>query len=227
VDRHNKYIGDAVMAFWNAPLPNERHARDACLAALAMRRQLADLNAELALEAEARGEPFAPLRIGVGINTGACFVGNLGSDQRFNYSVIGDPVNIASRLEARSKVHGVDIVIGESSRAAAPELAALELDRVQLVGRTQPTRTYVLVGDAELAGSAAFQELTACHAAMLQAYRAGDWDAAEHQLERCRERAGPYALVRLYDSYAARIRRLRLDPPGPGWDGSEAAPVKA
>lgn len=222
----DKYIGDAVMAFWNAPLAIEGHPARACAAALEMRRRLVRFNADLAQEAEAAGESFEPLRIGVGINTGECFVGNLGSDQRFSYSVIGDPVNVASRLEGCSKTYGVDIVLGETSRGAAPGLAALELDRVQLVGKTRPTRVYALVGDAELARTQDFVEFAACHDAMLQAHRARDWDAAERQLDRCRDRAESYGLARFYEAISARIRRYRVDPPEQGWDGSEMAESK-
>src|SRR5437763_3682276 len=98
----DKYIGDAIMAFWGAPLLVPLHAKAACRAALAMRERLGRFNAEIAAEHLADGLLFESLRMGIGINTGECFVGNLGSDQRFNYSVLGDAVNVASRLEGRS-----------------------------------------------------------------------------------------------------------------------------
>ena len=99
----DKYIGDAVMAFWNAPLNVPEHELKACAAALEIMDRLAVLNRERQEEAKAAGQPFLPLRIGVGINTGRCLVGNLGSDLRFNYSVLGDPVNVAARLEGQTK----------------------------------------------------------------------------------------------------------------------------
>jgi adenylate cyclase len=188
----DKYIGDAIMAFWNAPLPVERHARTACLAALGMRARLLELNEALLAEAEERGAPFHELRIGVGLNTGVCFVGNMGSEQRFNYSVVGDPVNVASRLEGRCKGLAVDIVIGKTTRAAAADLAALEVDRVRLVGKSAPSRLFALVGDEACAGSARFGELAAEHAAMLAAYRARDWGGALEKLRRCQHLGGAY-----------------------------------
>ena len=103
----DKYIGDAVMAFWNAPLNVPHHELKACAAALAMIDRLEALNRERQEEATSAGQPFLPFRIGIGINTGRCVVGNLGSDLRFNYSVLGDPVNVASRLEGQTKVYGV------------------------------------------------------------------------------------------------------------------------
>ena len=153
----DKYIGDAIMAFWNAPLPVDRHPRTACLAALRMREGLLAFNEAMATEAQERGTPAEQLRIGIGLNTGTCFVGNMGSEQRFNYSVIGDPVNVASRIEGRCKSYGLDIVIGETTAAAAPDLAQLEVDRVRLLGKTTATRLFTLVGDQQVAGSERFE----------------------------------------------------------------------
>lgn len=219
----DKYIGDAIMAFWNAPLPVEGHPRAACLAALGMRRELEALNEALRDDPE---RPGLSLRVGIGINTGECFVGNLGSDLRFNYSVLGDPVNVASRIEARSKSYGVDIMIGETTRRAALDLAALELDQVQLMGKSAATRIYALLGDAACARDDGFKLLAKAHEAMLAAYRARDWDGAEHWLAKSRYLGAAYGLGRLYESYAERIGRYRLDPPPPDWDGSEIATSK-
>jgi adenylate cyclase len=219
----DKYIGDAIMAFWNAPLPVQGHPRQACLSALGMRKELRALNEALHADPD---QPDLTIRIGVGINTGECFVGNMGSDLRFNYSVIGDPVNVASRVETRSKSYGVDIVIGESTRQAAADLALLELDQVQLVGKSATTRLYALLGDAACARSDGFRLLERAHDAMLVAYRAQHWDEAEQGLQRCRALGSEYGLDRLYEGYAARIVRFRQDPPPPDWDGSEIATSK-
>jgi adenylate cyclase len=219
----DKYIGDAIMAFWGAPLPVGRHAEAACRAALAMRERLGRFNAEIAAEHLGDNLIFEPLRMGIGINTGECFVGNLGSDQRFNYSVLGDAVNVASRLEGRSKAYGIDIVLGETTRAAVPELAALELDRVRLASKTDVTRIYGLLGDEALMRDERFLALTAAHEGMLAAYRARDWDEAERGLRSCRAWDDGFGLGTLYDIYADRLRRYRDRPPPEGWDGSELA----
>ena len=131
----DKYIGDCIMAFWNAPLDDPGHADHACESALAMLAELDRVNRELAAEAEAEGRAFPPLAIGIGINTGECVVGNMGSDERFSYTAIGDAVNLAARLEGQSKIYGVPIILGEATRAAAPSWAALELDLVLVKGK--------------------------------------------------------------------------------------------
>lgn len=133
----DKYIGDCVMAFWNAPLDDENHARHAVAAALDMLDVMAMLNAKLQAEAAASGNTHHALRIGIGINTGECVVGNMGSSQRFDYSVLGDAVNLASRLEGASKAYGVPLLIGESTaRLASADFAVLELDRITVKGRS-------------------------------------------------------------------------------------------
>ena len=219
----DKYIGDAIMAFWNAPLPVDQHARQACLAALRMREGLGEFNAA---EAAERGVPVAPLRIGIGLNTGVCFVGNMGSEQRFNYSVIGDPVNVASRIEGRCKGYGLDIVIGETTQQAAADLATLEIDRVQLLGKTTATRLFALVGDQSVARSERFEELAGEHKAMLDAYRSRDWDAAMARLRRCHHLGQGYGLADFYELYGLRIGLFMTEPPPPDWDGSIVAEDK-
>ena len=222
----DKYIGDAIMAFWNAPLPVERHPRTACLAALRMREGLVALNDAMAAEAQERGTPAEQLRIGIGLNTGTCFVGNMGSEQRFNYSVIGDPVNVASRIEGRCKGYGLDIVIGETTALAVPDLAKLEIDRVRLLGKTTATRLFTLVGDQNVAGSERFEELAGEHAAMLEAYRTRDWDGAMMKLRRCHHLGQHFGLADFYELYGMRIALFMTDPPPAGWDGSIVAEDK-
>ena len=124
----DKYIGDCIMAFWNAPLDDPGHADHACESALAMLAELDRVNRELAAEAAAEGHAFQPIAIGIGLNTGECVVGNMGSDERFSYTAMGDAVNLAARLEGQSKTYGVPIILGEATRDAAPSWAALELD---------------------------------------------------------------------------------------------------
>ncbi len=215
----DKYIGDCIMAFWNAPLDDPAHARNACRTAAAMRAELARLNALWAGEAGAAGQLFDPVRVGIGVNTGMCCVGNMGSDQRFDYSVLGDDVNLASRLEGQSKIYGVDIVISETTRAAAPDEPALELDLIRVKGKTKPVRVFTLLGAAEA------EALAVPHAAMLAAYRARDWGAAEAALALCRA-AAPSSLAALHALYAGRISACRAAPPQADWDGVYTAAEK-
>ena len=146
----DKYIGDAIMAFWNAPLDDPDHARNAVEAALKMRALLASLNVRWRAEAAAKGRRFTQVKFGIGLNTGECCVGNLGSTRRFDYSAIGDEVNVASRLEGASKQFGVDIVASESTRALTPDYAWLEIDQVLLKNKTRPVGVFALAGGRDL-----------------------------------------------------------------------------
>jgi adenylate cyclase len=178
----DKYIGDAVMAFWNAPLPVADHAAAACRAALAMRAALAELNDGGAFKALGLG----PVGIGIGINTGRAAVGNMGSSRRFNYSVIGDAVNVAARIEAACKDVGADILVAGETAAAAPDFAYLAVGDMALKGRSRPLPLFALVGPAALKAEPAFQRLTAHHAAILAALAAGDGDKAAAELTAAR-----------------------------------------
>jgi adenylate cyclase len=220
----DKYMGDCIMAFWNAPLDDAEHARHACEAALKMHERLDALNAELEREAKEAGRKFIPIHIGTGLNTGKCVVGNMGSDQRFDYSVLGDDVNLASRLEGQSKTYGVGIVIGPRTRSSAPEFAALELDLIKVKGKTVPVNIYALLGTADLARREDFQRQVLAHGRMLEAYRSGRWDEAVSFIEECRR--GPAALPALYALYESRIAAYRQAPPPADWDGAFTATSK-
>ena len=198
----DKYIGDSIMAFWNAPLDDPQHARHACLAALQMVRRLERLNQELASESLAAGQPVAPLRAGIGIETGLCFVGNLGSAQRFNYSVIGDAVNVASRLEASSKLHGLPIIVGENVRTACPELAFLAIGVVQLRGKRGTSQVYALMGDETLASQPLWPALAAGQEALLQAIRLRSELDPDAALRRCEALANELGLGETYAGFA-------------------------
>ncbi|RIL05206.1 MAG: adenylate/guanylate cyclase domain-containing protein [Proteobacteria bacterium] len=219
----DKYMGDCVMAFWNAPLDDPEHARHACEAALAMTAALADLNARIAADA---ARPLPALAMGVGVNTGACCVGNMGSDQRFAYSAIGDEVNLASRLEGQSRRYGVAIVVAENTRARVPDLAFLELDAIRVKGKQQPVRIHALLGDERLAASASFEKLRDAQQALLAAYRAQRWDDADAALAACVALGAERGLDELYRLYAERIRAFRATPPPPDWDGVHVADAK-
>ncbi|SOC36908.1 adenylate cyclase [Rhizobium subbaraonis] len=146
----DKYIGDCLMAFWNAPLDDEDHANHAVAAAIDMLARMESLNEELKREATERGGVHHQLRIGIGINTGECVVGNMGSSQRFDYSVLGDAVNLASRLEGASKNYGVPLLIGEGTALLADRFCALELDRITVKGRTTASPVFTaLAGVAD------------------------------------------------------------------------------
>jgi adenylate cyclase len=220
----DKYIGDCIMAFWNAPLDDPEHARNACLSALAMHARLAELDPVWKAEAAAAGRKYVPIHIGVGLNTGPCCVGNMGSDQRFNYSVLGDDVNLASRLEGQSKPYGVSTVIGPRTRELAPEFAALELDLIRVKGKTRPVRIFTLVGDEEQAREGDFKRHAEAHERMLAAYRGQKWEEALARLGECRR--APLPLEKLYDLYESRVAAFQLHPPAKDWDGTFTATSK-
>jgi len=223
----DKYMGDAIMAFWNAPLEVPDHEAAACDAALTMVDALAALNQEREREAEAAGLPFIPMKVGVGLNTGPCVVGNMGSDLHFNYSVLGDAVNLASRLEGQSKNYGVAILIGSATAAAVRDrFAVLELDRLQVKGKTEPEIIYTVVGREEVARGASFQRLRELNAAMLSSYRARDWQQALEIILLCREIGKGFGLDDFYALYVGRIRTLIEAPPPDEWDGVYVAESK-
>lgn len=220
----DKYMGDCIMAFWNAPLSDEKHAEHACRAALQMLARLDALNLRLAEQARVAGKEARALQVGIGINTGNCCVGNMGSDQRFDYSVIGDEVNLASRLEGQSKTYGVHIVVGENTVARLPELALLELDLIRVKGKHKPVRIYTLLGDERLRQTDGFQALHAKHAELLAAYRTQNWDVALRLARECQRLSG--AASELYSFYIARIEDFQINPPAPDWDGVFTATTK-
>ena len=225
----DKYMGDAVMAFWNAPLDDAHHQAHACEAALAMIGALDELNRERRAAAEAEARPFQALRVGIGINSGDCVVGNFGSDLRFDYSVLGDPVNVAARLEGQSRIYGASILVGgASAHAVERRFALLELDRLQVKGKGEPEQVFALLGGTELLGDSAFKALAERHGQMLEAYRAQDWERALERLAACRDHAarGGVPLAVYYDLMSARIAAFQVSPPGPDWDGTAVAETK-
>ncbi|WP_137391742.1 CHASE2 domain-containing protein [Rhodoligotrophos defluvii] len=204
----DKYIGDAIMAFWNAPLPTDDHATRACATVLKMLKRLD----------EVRDKIHRPLQIGIGLNTGVCCVGNLGSAQRFNYSAIGDCVNLASRIEGLTKKYGVPILAGQSTVDEARDFAFIEVDQVRVVGKTEPVRIHALLGGPEMKADPAFARMTSAHEEMLGAFRRGCWDKSERLLEATEACAGSYPVAGLLGSYRRRIAQYRSAPP-PDWDG--------
>jgi adenylate cyclase len=221
----DKYMGDAIMAFWNAPLDDPDHAPNAARAALNMLAELERLNGVWTAEATKDGKPDHPVSIGVGLNTGPCCVGNMGSSLRLEYSVIGDDVNLASRLEGQSKTYGVPIVIGENTRARLDGFASLELDLLRVKGKQRPVRVFALLGDERVAGETWFRAVSEAQAAMLKAYRGRDWSRASALLALCR-RAAEGRMPTLWSLYEARIEELRAGAVAADWDGVAVARQK-
>jgi adenylate cyclase len=205
-----QYAGDAIEAFWNAPMDQPDHVRRACLTALDMVEALAALRPVFA--ASGWGE----LDLGVGINTGAMVVGNMGSKDRLIYTAVGDPVNVAARLESLSKEYGVRVVVGEAVVAAEPRAFVYRfLDRVAVKGRAEPLRCYEVLARAGALDAHAEHRLARYHEA-IELYRARRWEEAIGLLDELGEEApadGPIAL------YRRRARALLADPPPTDWDG--------
>ena len=214
----DKYMGDCIMAFWNAPVDVPTHVAEACNSALTMFEKLEELNKELEQESVSNNKEFRPLKIGIGLNTGSCCVGNMGSNQRFDYSILGDDVNLCSRLEGQSKGYGVDIVISETTKIAAPEFATIELDLIQVKGKTVPVRIFALIGNSEVQDSEWFKDMSAVHAELILEYRNQNWEKAKTLVSKAREAAGK-KFDGLYDLFDARIEEYKSNPPGLDWDG--------
>jgi adenylate cyclase len=223
----DKYMGDAIMAFWNAPLTDKYQERNACNAALDMLRRLDALNAERAAEAAALGQACAPLDVGIGINTGECVVGNMGSDLRFDYSVLGDTVNLASRLEGQSKTYGIKTIIGDATAAAVKDsFAVIELDLLQVKGKREPEAVWTLLGDGRILEHEDFKNLSSSHAEMLARYRGRDFEGAEKFLDLCKSLGRCFGLDAFYDLYRDRIAVFKETPPPPDWTGVYTATSK-
>jgi adenylate cyclase len=223
----DKYMGDAIMAFWNAPLDDKEHQLNACEAALDMLERIDGLNEVRQLEAKEGGHPYIPINVGVGLNTGTCVVGNMGSDLRFDYSVLGDSVNLASRLEGQSKEYGFPIIVGSKTALAVKDkFAILELDFIMVKGKKEPEVIYAIAGREDTAHSGRFQRLRNLTIEMLACYRSRDWEGALAAIERGRRTDDANALELLYNLYEARIRGYRMNPPPEDWNGAFALLTK-
>jgi adenylate cyclase len=223
----DKYIGDAIMAFWNAPLRDPGHELNACAAALEMLQRVDALNRQREREAREGGQQFIPIKIGVGINTGRCVVGNMGSDLRFNYSVLGDAVNLASRLEGQTKSYDVPIIVGaKTAQSAQGQFAVLELDCITVKGKTEPENIYTILGREDVARSDGFKRAQEVFAEMLLRYRGRDFVGAEAKLAHCRQAADGFGLARLSELYAERCAAFIKKPPGADWNGVFALDTK-
>ncbi len=223
----DKYMGDAIMAFWNAPLDDREHQLNACEAAVDMLERIDVLNKQREFEAKEGGHVYIPLNVGVGLNTGTCVVGNMGSDLRFDYSVLGDSVNLASRLEGQSKEYGFPIIVGSRTALAAREkFAILELDFIMVKGKKEPEVIYAIAGRQDTAHSARFQRLRNLTIEMLACYRNRDWEGALAAIERGRRTDEARSLELLYNLYEARILGYQENPPPEDWNGAFALLTK-
>lgn len=220
----DKFIGDAILAFWNAPLDDPDQHENAARGALAMVARLETLNQEMS------GQDSQPwpgdVKIGIGLNAGLCCVGNMGSAQRLSYSLIGDTVNLTSRIEGLTKYYGVQIAIGAALQSRLPGFAMLELDRVRVVGRDAPETVYALLGDETLAGDPEFIGFAKRHTEMLAAYRARDWRGARQFHASLDPMSSSFGLNRLYALYRERLDGYAKKPPGEDWDGVFSATEK-
>jgi adenylate cyclase len=212
----DKYMGDCVMAFWGAPVDTPHHAEMAVKAALDMCQAVRTLNAEH------RAQGMPEVGVGIGLNTGSMCVGNMGSDIRRSYTVIGDAVNLGSRLEGLSKNYGVEIVVSESTRRQAPDFAWQELDKVRVKGKEQAVAIFTPLGPL---GSLSKDETDtlAVWGAVLKAYRQQNWEQCDVQmLNLQRLNANKF----LYQLYAQRVASRRLLPIDPTWDGATSFETK-
>jgi adenylate cyclase len=210
----DKFIGDAVMAFWGAPAPNPDHAVDCCRAALACQRAMGEVGL-----VDDHGQP---VKIRIGINSGDMLVGNIGSEVRLNYTVIGDAVNIASRLESTNKVYGSTIIIGpETRRLAGERIVVRELDRLAVYGRAGGLQIYELLAMADEAGGT--PDWVKSYEAGLESWRAGEFTAAIAAFETAKE-------IRKDDAASTvmleRCKQQLENPAGEDWDGTTIARTK-
>jgi len=193
------------------------------------------LNDRLEIEAKEEGRKHIPLKVGLGLNSGECVVGNMGSDQRFDYSVLGDTVNLAARLEGQSKSYGMNVVLGPSTNAAVEDrMATIDLDFIQVKGKTEGTRIYGLMGDAEIKASPRFIDLQKKISDAIKTYQNQHFDEAAEMFKEIRVLGDaehkPWKLDAnldvLCDLYEERIAEYQINPPAADWDGVFIATTK-
>ena len=231
----DKYMGDCIMAFWNAPIGDDDHHFNGCQSALAMLAEMGPLNDRLELEAKEEGRKHIPLKVGLGLNSGECVVGNMGSDQRFDYSVLGDTVNLAARLEGQSKSYGMNVVLGPTTHEAVKDrMATIDLDFIQVKGKTSGTYIFGLMGDADLRENTEFVKLQKLIKDAMNLYRDKKFDEASELFQKIRvlgnDENRPWKLEinldALCDLYFDRIAEYKQNPPPKNWDGVFIATTK-
>jgi adenylate cyclase len=205
----DKYIGDAIMAFWNAPVEDRGHPRSGVLAAMEMLRECDTLNQKFS----ARGWPT--LKIGIGVNSGSVRVGDMGSKQRKAYTAMGDAVNVASRLEGRTKYYGVGILVGEASRKLVQDVVFKEIDKIKVKGKDEAITIYEPIGMETHVEKKLLDELKLWQQTLRQ-YRSRQWDQVEVGLLNL-QRMNPDCA--LYPLYGKEVAAKRRNPPPSDWDG--------
>jgi len=220
----DKYIGDSIVAFWNAPMEDPQHEKNAARAVIEMQEKLISLNTQYQNQSEFKWPE--EVRIGIGINTGICCVGNLGSKQRFSYSMIGDAANVASRIEGQTKLYKVSALFGWDTAKALDGFAVLEADTVAVVGRKTPETIYMLAGDEKIAETSDFQTYKDSHDKFLDLYRSRDWTGAKRLIPDLTELAKTYNLEGYYGTLKERLELYEKSPPEPDWNGVFIAETK-
>jgi adenylate cyclase len=217
----DKYIGDAIMAFWGAPLHDPAHAAHAVRAALAMTQRLHALNADL------RVRQLPEIGVGIGLNTGLVCVGDMGSSMRRSYTVMGDAVNLASRIEGLTRHYGVDVLVGEATRAEAGDegWCWVEVDRVRVKGKQQSVTLFTPVMPVA-ARNPPFDEEMRLWQLALASYRLQHWDDAQTRLQSLQTACADSPVIGLYRQLLARTTQLRSTPPAPDWDGAHTFDIK-
>lgn len=211
----DKYIGDAQMAFWNAPLDDKDHAKNAVKTALEMLGDLERFNNEISVE----GVP--PFGMGLGINTGSVVVGNMGSSQRFDYTCLGDSVNLASRLEGQSKPYHVKLIIGQRTyELVKDEYLCLELDCLAVKGKTEGVNIYTIVDKNNINSLYARS-----HKDFLRLYRAQEWYRIDHYYKTLQNAFGG-DMKEYYDMMMERVEEFKKNHPPKDWDGVYRATSK-
>jgi adenylate cyclase len=205
----DKYIGDAIMAFWGAPVEDPNHARNGVITMLAMQKRAVELNEEF------RAKGWPEFRIGIGVNTGRMRVGDMGSKLRKAYTVMGDPVNLGSRLEGLTKQYGLGMLVGEETRKLLNDVVFREVDMVRVKGKDTAVAIFEPLGMQNEVEKKTLDELKLWNQC-LKHYRAQDWDQTEVALLNL-QRANPEC--GLYGAYMEFVAEHRKNPPGPGWDG--------
>jgi adenylate cyclase len=213
------------MAFWNAPLDDPDHPTHGCDCALGMMDSMDALNRELKAEGFFKTHKVKPIEVSIGLNTGTCVVGNMGSELRFDYSALGDAVNVSARIQSFAGNYGFDMVVGEDTeQIVAEKYAFLELDYIAVKGRATPTHIYALMGHAHVRETRKFIQLQEALQKLFAAFRTKDWPAAKEAIEEGRKIAGEHQEI--FDTYEERIAHYELEPPPLAWDGAWVAHTK-